>query len=93
MFPRFPERAAKIATDFRSKYFLRLRLNEGAQPKVLSLFTAKGISILKMVYGERNGNEELLIITDETRESSIKAIVQKIGERQLASMESLLRVI
>ncbi len=84
----------KIVTDFQSGFFLRLRLADASDglSKTTALFARKGISIKKLHRLDGDG-KALLLVTEETKESTLHAAIGKLAEGGVAENDLLLRVI
>lgn len=87
-----PDEKPKLCEDFTSACFLRLRLSEPSEgpSKVTAVFAKKGIPIKKLSC-EADG-KSLLVVTEETRESTLTSALQKLKESGIAEADLRLRV-
>ncbi|MBQ0099217.1 MAG: homoserine dehydrogenase [Firmicutes bacterium] len=86
----------KFATDFNSKFFIRLSVEDkaGVLSKITSAFAKNNVSLkeLKQVK-ETLGSVPLVIITHDCYESAVKKSLEKISEmEEVISVDSLIKV-
>lgn len=90
----------KFISDFISVYYIRLFVddNVGMLAKMSSIFARYGVSIVKIAqqpkdaYGKDNNRVPLIVITNKTKESSIRNAVAKINVSGAATVETVIRV-
>ena len=74
-------KATKFVSDFKSKYYLRLKVKDaaGVLSEFTGVFAKNGISLdqVKQIAGSK-GEAEVVIITHESKESAIKKTLEKL---------------
>ena len=90
------EKDVTFADDFMSAYYLRLSVADesGVLAKIASVFGKYHISIVEMIQREKEGGKaSIVLVTHETHELAIKNSVEKINSTEIATVESVLRVV
>ncbi len=90
------EKDVNFADDFMSAYYLRLSVSDesGVLAKIASVFGKNHISIVEMIQREKEGGKaSIVLVTHETHELAIKNAVEKINSTEIATVESVLRVV
>ena len=93
------EKGVKFVSDFESKYYLRLSVEDkaGVLAKISGIFGRNGISIVEITQKMRGVEEEenkvpLIIVTSQTTDKKIKNAVSKINALGLGSVKAIIRV-
>ena len=90
------DKTTKFVTDFETKYFIRLTLENvvGTISKLTAVFAKNGINLTYIKQDpDNNGNATLILITDTALESSINKSIEKISTmKEVKSVDSVLRV-
>lgn len=90
------EKDIKFVNDFKSAYYLRFTVSDqtGVLSKIASVFGKHNISILEIQQKKNSeGKMTLIIITHETHELAVRSAVAKIDAMDVATTESVLRVV
>ncbi len=90
------EKDVNFADDFMSAYYLRLSVADesGVLAKIASVLGKYHISIVEMIQREKEGGKaSIVLVTHETHELAIKNAVEKINSTEIATVESVLRVV
>ena len=90
------EKDVTFADDFMSAYYLRLSVADesGVLAKIASVLGKYHISIVEMIQREKEGGKaSIVLVTHETHELAIKNAVEKINSTEIATVESVLRVV
>lgn len=85
-----------FADDFISAYYLRLSVADesGVLAKIASVLSKYHVSIVEMIQREKAGGKaSIVLVTHETHEFAIKNAVEKINSTEIATVESVLRVV
>ncbi len=82
-------------SDFSSAYYLRIKVSDrtGVLAKIAALFAKYNISIEEMLQKGEGDTASVTIVTHETRELAVRNAVSKINALEVASVESVLRVV
>ena len=67
----------------------------GVLAKIAAVFGRQNISIQEMVQkeNEQEGKATLVLVTHETREFSLRSAVAKVASLEIATVDSVLRVV
>ena len=89
------EKDVRFPSDFSSAYYLRIKVSDktGVLAKIAALFAKYNISIVEMLQKGEGETASVTLITHETRELAIRNAVSKINALEVASVESVLRVV
>ncbi len=91
------DKTTVFVSDFRSAYYMRLTVSDktGVLSKIAAVFGRNHISILEMIQAEKAGSEEatIVIVTHETHEAAVRSAVAKLNASDIASVESVIRVV
>ena len=90
------EKDVNFADDFISAYYLRLSVADesGVLAKIASVLSKYHVSIVEMIQREKAGGKaSIVLVTHETHEFAIKNAVEKINSTEIATVESVLRVV
>ncbi len=89
------EKDVRFPSDFSSAYYLRIKVSDktGVLAKITALFAKYNISIVEMLQKGEGETASVTLITHETRELAIRNAVSKINALEVASVESVLRVV
>lgn len=90
------EKDVNFAEDFMSAYYLRLSVTDesGVLAKIASVLSKYHVSIVEMIQREKeNGKASIVLVTHETHELAIKNAVEKLNSTEIATVESVLRVV
>lgn len=90
------EKGVKFAKDYRSAYYLRISATDktGVLSKITSIFGANNISLVEVLQKVGEGDKAVItLVTHETHELAIHNAVAKINALEVASVESVLRVV
>lgn len=90
------DKSTKFVSDFRTKYFIRLTVDDkaGVLHKVSGMFSKNGISINQVKQEANKGKYvQIVIITHETQEFSVRKTLEKLESTEgVVSIDSLIRV-
>lgn len=89
------EKSTRFATDFTSKYFIRVMTEKsaGALSKIVSLFNKYGVSVSSVVRNDLEDSAEIVVMTEVAKESSVNKVISKLGEVDVyKSLASMIRV-
>lgn len=90
------EKDVTFADDFMSAYYLRLSVTDepGVLAKIASVLGKYHVSIVEMIQREKeNGKASIVLVTHETHELAVRNVVEKINSTEIATVESVLRVV
>lgn len=89
------EKDVRFPSDFSSAYYLRIKVSDktGVLAKIAALFAKYNISIVEMLQKGEGETASVTLITHETRELAVRNAVSKINALEVASVESVLRVV
>ena len=89
------EKDVRFPSDFSSAYYLRIKVSDKTcvLAKIAALFAKYNISIVEMLQKGEGETASVTLITHETRELAIRNAVSKINALEVASVESVLRVV
>ncbi len=90
------EKDVNFAEDFISAYYLRLSVADesGVLAKIASVLSKYHVSIVEMIQREKAGGKaSIVLVTHETHEFAVKNAVEKINSTEIATVESVLRVV
>lgn len=90
------DKDVNFPSDFRSAYYMRLTVTDktGVLAKIAALFGKYNISIVEVRQKTGEGDKaKLTIVTHETRELAVRNAVSKINALEIATVDSVLRVV
>ena len=91
------ETETKFVSDFTSAYYLRLSVDDktGVLGKICTTFSKHGVSIVRVSQSaevEEEGKQTVLLVTHQTKENSVKKVVEKINASGYANVRAVIRV-
>lgn len=90
------DKGVQFRSDFKSAYYLRIKASDktGVLAKIAAIFGQYNISIVEMLQKMGEGEKATItIITHETHELAVRRAVSKLDEMEIATVESVLRVV
>ena len=91
-----PSKDTVFAEDFVSAYYLRLLAEDepGVLAKITSALGKNHVSVLEVLQRKREGGKaSIVLVTHEAHESTVRNAVEKINSTQIATVESVVRVV